>query len=121
MRGFFFVGTGGAFGAVLRYALSMIPYRGEFPLLTLITNILGAFVIGCIAGATSRKVLSGDWVLFLKTGVCGGFTTFSTFSLEAYTLFAKGNGIMASVYMITSGILCVIGVMAGMYVTDRIG
>ena len=55
------------------------------------TNVLGALIIGVIAGMAARKNLSLNLVLFLKTGVCGGFTTFSTFSLEAYTLIGKGH------------------------------
>lgn len=51
MTGFLYVGAGGALGAALRYAISLMPYRGTFPLLTLITNVIGAAVIGCIAGA----------------------------------------------------------------------
>ena len=81
MKGFLFVGLGGALGAVLRYAISLFPYKGTFPVLTFITNVLGALLIGYIAGAAARRGLSRNLVLFLKTGVCGGFTTFSTFSL----------------------------------------
>ena len=106
MSGIICVGLGGALGAVLRYGISLLPYKGEFPVLTLVTNVLGAFVIGCIAGMAARKDLPADLVLFLKTGVCGGFTTFSTFSLEAYTLIV---------------IFCLAGVMGGMYMAEKIG
>ena len=91
MKGFLFVGLGGALGAVLRYAISLFPYKGTFPVLTFITNVLGALLIGYIAGAAARRGLSQNLVLFLKTGVCGGFTTFSTVSLEAYNLFDGGH------------------------------
>ena len=81
---FLFVAMGGAIGAMARYAISLIPIKSEFPLLTLLTNILGAILIGFIVGlASNRDNISGNTVLFWKTGVCGGFTTFSTFSLEA--------------------------------------
>ena len=76
MAGFVCVGIGGAAGAMLRYAISLIPFKGSFPVLTLLTNILGALAIGIIAGAAARKGLPQNAVLFLKTGVCGGFTTF---------------------------------------------
>ncbi len=71
---------------MLRYAIGFVPYKGDFPLLTLVINLLGAVLIGFISGISDKK-LSDNAVLFMKTGVCGGFTTFSTFSLEAYKLF----------------------------------
>lgn len=121
MSGFIYVGLGGALGAMLRYGISLLPYKGTFPLLTLVTNVLGALIIGYIAGMAARKDMSANFILFLKTGVCGGFTTFSTFSLEAYTLFGKGHYVTAVLYMVLSVGFCLAGVMAGMYAADRIG
>ena len=75
---FLFVALGGAVGAMARYAISLIPLKTEFPFLTLITNVIGAILIGFIVGITSaRDGVSKNMVLFWKTGVCGGFTTFS--------------------------------------------
>ena len=126
MTGFLCVGAGGAAGAMLRYALSLLPYKGAFPVLTLITNVLGALAIGAIAGAAARRGLSAELVLFelvlfLKTGVCGGFTTFSTFSLETYELLNQGHYGTALLYMAASLVLCLAGVAAGMFLTERIG
>ena len=121
MTGFLCVGAGGAAGAMLRYALSLFPYKGAFPVLTLITNVLGALAIGAIAGAAARRGLSVELVLFLKTGVCGGFTTFSTFSLETYELLNQGDYGTALLYMAASLVLCLAGVAAGMFLTERIG
>lgn len=120
MTGIICVGLGGGLGAVLRYGISLIPYKGTFPALTLATNVLGALMIGLIAGAAAGKNLSPNLVLFLKTGVCGGFTTFSTFSLEAYTLIEKGHYGMAFTYMCASVILCLAGVLGGMYAAEHI-
>jgi CrcB protein len=111
---FIFVGLGGALGAMLRYAISLVPCKTTFPFLTLITNILGAVLIGFAVGLAEKKNLSDNFMLFLKTGVCGGFTTFSTFSLEAYNLFNSGNTLLAVVYAILSVGLCVAGVWFGM-------
>ena len=96
------VGTGGALGAIGRWGLSLLPFRGEFPLLTLATNLLGAVLIGFIAGWAGRGRLSSGWTLFWKTGVCGGFTTFSTFSLETVTLIERGDVVAALAYVLAS-------------------
>lgn len=109
-----FVGIGGGIGAMLRYAISLIPYKHTFPLLTLITNILGAILIGYLAGIAAKKTVSPNMMLFLKTGLCGGFTTFSTFSLETYTLFQNGHYTYAILYAIFSMVGCIAGVWCGM-------
>lgn len=111
---FLFVGLGGGLGAMVRYGISLLPYSGEFPLLTLLTNFIGAVLIGFIAGLSAEKGISENVILFLKTGVCGGFTTFSTFSLEAYQLYKCGSVGMSVVYSVFSVILCVLGVSLGM-------
>ena len=107
------VGTGGALGAMGRWGLSLLPFRGEFPLLTLVTNLLGAVLIGFLAGWADRGRLSSLWTLFWKTGVCGGFTTFSTFSLETLTLLEKGKWLLGGSYMVLSVVLCLLGVALG--------
>ena len=85
---FLIVALGGAVGSIFRYSISLIPIKTTFPFLTLITNILGAVLIGFIVGVSSKKGLSSNTNLFLKTGVCGGFTTFSTFSNDTYMCLA---------------------------------
>jgi CrcB protein len=112
------VGLGGALGAILRYALSLMPYKGDFPLPTFIANLVGALAIGFIAGITQGH--SKNIVLFFKTGVCGGFTTFSTFSLETVTLFEKGKYFIGTAYVISSLAVCLLGVFAGMEAGKRI-
>ena len=119
---FIFVALGGALGAVGRYAVSMIPIKTEFPFLTLITNILGAVLIGFISGIVSAKQdVSQNTVLFWKTGVCGGFTTFSTFSLEAYGLFEKGSNILGLVYAVVSVVSCILGIVCGKKIAEFFG
>ena len=69
---FVFVALGGAIGAVARYAISLMPVKEQFPILTLLTNILGAILIGFIVGLTDKKGnVPPNAVLFWKTGVCG--------------------------------------------------
>lgn len=118
--GFLFVGLGGAVGAMLRYAISLIPYKGGFPLLTFATNILGALLIGFIVGYASKRNVNDSLMLFLKTGLCGGFTTFSTFSLEVYNLFAGGSKILAVCYAVLSAVCCILGVWLGITLSTAV-
>ena len=112
--GFLFVALGGAIGAVGRYAISLIPIKMGFPALTLITNILGAVLIGFIVGIVSdNSEVSPNTVLFWKTGVCGGFTTFSTFSLEAFTLFESKAYLSGGIYVLLSVACCLVGIFCG--------
>ena len=89
MTSLLFVALGGALGAAGRYGLSLLPWKGAFPLLTLLTNFLGAAAIGFLSGLFSRQLLGEGGRLFWQTGVCGGFTTFSTFMNENF-LMAQG-------------------------------
>lgn len=113
MDKFLWVGLGGALGAILRYSISLLPLKSSFPFLTLITNVIGAFVIGIVVELFEKHYLSSNINLFLKTGVCGGFTTFSTFSLETLTLLENGMPSIAMIYAFVSIIGCVIGVYLG--------
>lgn len=102
------VALGGAVGSVLRYLVSLIDL-GEttvFPYKTLFVNIVGAFVIGLlVAFAAKSAALSDNWMLCLKVGLCGGFTTFSTFALETVTLTQDGKWGMAIAYVLLSVLL----------------
>lgn len=111
----FFVGLGGFIGSVLRYLIGLIPLEtGGFPFKTLVINVLGAFLIGVVtAYGVKNSDFSTKYMLMLKTGVCGGFTTFSTFSLESITLIENGSGLMAGAYIMLSLCLCLCAVFAG--------
>ena len=119
---FVFVALGGALGAVARYSISLIPVKTQFPILTLVTNILGAILIGFIVGITDKKSdVSPNTVLFWKTGVCGGFTTFSTFSLEAYKLLENKAYVLGGVYVALSVCCCIFGILLGKKLATIIG
>ena len=112
--GFAFVALGGAVGAMGRYAISLIPVKTSFPVLTLITNILGAMIIGFIVGVVSNcEDVSQNTLLFWKTGICGGFTTFSAFSLEAFNLLEKKEYFAGGSYILLSVAFCILGVLCG--------
>lgn len=107
---FFAIGMGGALGAVARYAMGLlnIRHRSGFPLTTLIINVVGALVIGFIAAYAGKNAkLDPRLILFLKVGICGGFTTFSSFALETASLMQAGSAHVAVLYAALSVVLCV--------------
>ena len=110
---FLYVGIGGAIGSILRYCLSLLPIHTHFPFLTFITNIIGAILIGFITSLFDDQIISPQVNKLLKTGLCGGFTTFSTFSLETITLLENGQIAMGILYMMLSVLGCLIGVLIG--------
>ena len=109
-----FVALGGAIGSVSRYLLGQLPVKtGDFPVITLGINVIGAFCIGLIVAAAGKH---SGWdprlVLFLKVGFCGGFTTFSTFSQETVQLLQNGKTVQAVLYVAASVILGIATVFA---------
>lgn len=111
------VAAGGAVGATLRYGLTFLPIRSVFPCSTFLANILGALLIGLVIGLISDGRLSPGNGLFFKTGVCGGLTTFSTFSAETLVLLESGEYFVAAAYTAGSVIGCVAGVALGKALT----
>lgn len=109
------VGLGGFLGSVLRYLAGFIPIKTNgFPVTTLVINILGAFILSIVTSLAAKGAgISPRTVLFLKVGLCGGFTTFSTFAYESAKLMENGNGFYALIYMLASMILGVLAVFAG--------
>ena len=116
-----FVGFGGFLGSVCRYLVGLIPIKSEsgFPIKTLIINVAGAFIIGMIATIASKnKSLNPHLVLMIKVGVCGGFTTFSTFAYETTDLMKSGSMVVAIGYVCASVILSVLSVFVAQMVFD---
>ncbi|MFO1514425.1 MAG: fluoride efflux transporter CrcB [Verrucomicrobiota bacterium] len=113
------VASGGALGSVGRYWLSgVVAARvGEmFPWGTLVVNVTGSFVIGLLAAVTEpegRLLASPDFRLFFMIGVCGGYTTFSSFSLQTLNLLRDGEWLYAGGNVLLSVILCMVGVWLG--------
>jgi fluoride exporter len=92
------VGLGAAFGAVARYVLDQAVTRrrgSTFPAGTWLINITGSFILGLLTGLAAHHGLSDQVVTVIGTGVCGGYTTFSTFSFETVRLSEDGAGLVA--------------------------
>lgn len=101
------IGTGSFIGGVLRYVLSQFIQTkslSTFPFGTLGVNIIGCFAIGIVFALSEKTNMSPEMRLFLATGICGGFTTFSAFSNETFSLMRDGQLLYASAY-ITSSVL----------------
>ena len=116
------VGFGGFIGSVLRYLIGLVVVETAtgFPVKTFCINILGSFILGFVSQrALLDPTLSRHLVLFLQIGLCGGFTTFSTFSHEALKLLSGGQHGVALVYMIVSMIGGVCAVFIGQWLATR--
>lgn len=111
------VGCGGFIGAVSRYMLALLINKhnaGGFPIATLIINIVGSFLIGLLSQLFSTLFPNNKkLLLFLTTGILGGFTTFSTFSLETVNLYQNGDTIYAVLNVVLSVLFCLVGVVLG--------
>ena len=95
------VGLGGALGSMARYVFSLAPLTKNFPLNTFMVNVLGCFIMGIfLALSLKNEVVFNNWKLFLTTGICGGFTTFSAFAAENVHLLQTGKTTTALVYII---------------------
>lgn len=109
---------GGGLGSTLRYAINILCARTlgtAFPYSTFMINITGSLVMGLIAGYLAFKGdASQNWRLFLMTGILGGYTTFSAFSLDTAVLYERGALGLAALYVLGSVILSIVGVFAGL-------
>ena len=111
------VGFGGFVGSVARYLLSGTItkwFPNSFPVGTFIVNITGCLMIGIIYGVASRfGWMTQEWKLFLATGICGGFTTFSAFAYEGFRLIETSEYWIFASYTLLSLIFCVLAVFFG--------
>ena len=119
MSTYLWIALGGALGSVARYGCSSLiaSLFGEtFPLGTLLINILGSFVIGVFAALTGpdgRVMVSGDIRQFVTIGLCGGYTTFSSFSYQTLALAQDGEYLRAGANVVASVVFCLLAVWLG--------
>ncbi len=112
-----YVALGGAIGASGRYLTNVGAGRlfgTGFPYGTMIVNIVGSFAMGCLFLLLAQKGGTAKLGPFLMTGVLGGFTTFSAFSLDAVTLYERGAVMTATGYVLGSVVLSIFALFAGM-------
>jgi CrcB protein len=115
---------GGGLGAALRHGVNIGTARlfsVSFPWGTLVVNVTGSFVMGLIAGYFAFKGdASQNWRLFLATGVLGGYTTFSAFSLDAVLLWERNELALAAIYIAGSVALSILGLFAGLWLARQL-
>jgi CrcB protein len=121
---YLWVMIGSALGGVLRYALTRIaiPISYNVPWGTILINVLGSFAIGyfgTLTLQTGRYPASDNLRLFVMVGICGGFTTFSSFSLQTFDLLRSGAWGRAMLNVVVSVVLCVAAVGAGHRLAHR--
>jgi fluoride exporter len=120
--GYLFVFLGGGLGAMLRHGINLLTARLfpgiGFPIATLTINVTGSIVMGVLAAIFAFKGGgSQHWRLFLTTGILGGYTTFSTFSLDVALLYTRGDLVQAALYVLASVALSIVGIMLGLTLT----
>ena len=117
MKPLLIIGIGGALGSICRYLVQV--YVGKyttlgFPFGTLVVNLTGCFLIGILFGLSNKYAwMTLDWRLFLITGICGGYTTFSSFSVESMMLFRQGNYTYFFLYILGSVTVGLLATIAG--------
>ncbi|MDR2446909.1 MAG: fluoride efflux transporter CrcB [Treponema sp.] len=120
---YLYVVIGGGIGASLRYFSSQFVNSSinvKFPLATLFVNCFGALLIGFLVNIFDLFSMNVKWRLFLITGFLGGYTTFSTYSLETAQCFINGNIKRALVNILLNNVLCVLFVFLGMWLNKII-
>lgn len=119
MKQVLLVGVGGFAGSVLRYLAYLWidkRFEGVFPLSTLFVNTLGSLILGLIVGLFIKSNISPELRLFLGVGICGSFTTFSTFAMENVSLLEQKDMVTAASYTLASIILGMVMAFAGYWI-----
>jgi len=119
MAAYIWITVGSALGGIARYWCSGVianAFGATFPFGTLIVNVVGSFIIGFFAtltGPDGRVFVPSEYRLFVTVGFCGGYTTFSSFSLQTLTLMQDGEWLHAAANIVSSVALCLLAVWLG--------
>ncbi len=117
IRNVLLVALGGAIGSVCRYMLSGLN-TVSWPWDTFAVNLIGSLLIGLLVGMVSKGYISPEMKLLLVTGFCGGFTTFSTFSSESFSMMKTGDILLMALYVGLSVSIGIIAVWFGMNISE---
>jgi CrcB protein len=121
--GYLIVFLGGGIGAALRHGVNLVAARLfglSFPIGTLFENVSGSLAMGLLAGYFAFKGdASQHWRLFFTTGILGGYTTFSAFSLDVALLYERGALGLAALYVLASVVLSVAGLFSGLWLVRQ--
>jgi CrcB protein len=124
MNAYLVVFAGAGLGGALRHTVNLVALRllgPAFPVGTLTVNIAGSLILGVLANIFALKADPGQtWRLFLTTGMLGGFTTFSAFSLDAALMIERGTPILAALYILTSVAGSLAGFFLGLFVVRHL-
>ena len=124
MNGYLLVFLGAGIGGALRHGVNVAALRllgPGFPHGTIMVNIAGSLIMGLLAGWFAHKADPGQtWRLFLTTGILGGFTTFSAFSLDAALLLQRGQVGFVALYVVGSAVGAILGLFAGLWLIRAI-
>jgi len=125
MNGYMIVFFGAGVGGALRHGANIAAFRllgSNFPYGTLCVNVVGSFAMGVLVEWLALKVAHPEqlWRLFLTTGILGGFTTFSTFSLDTAVLWERGQTALAAIYVGASVVTALAGLFAGLFIVRQL-
>lgn len=120
MTSYLLVFLGGGLGSICRYGIAHIlsAYKLDFPWATFLANVLACFVLGALVGLSMKNKMGGMAALFLLSGFCGGFSTFSTFTNETFQLLAGGDWLRAGANVVGSLLVCLVSLYLGLKMTS---